>query len=185
MDGAAPLPEHAEGQTLDEPIPSSLTRSFPPQGADAFLAVSQGRLEQQMTTLDALDTKAHAMFAGAVAEVGFLLAMLAIRPENRPLSWWSWLGIFLTLAAAAWVLWRAWSAQRVREWEAYPSSDRSWKLGYSHMPLAWEMGLSLAQAHASNEAGRKAKTDMVKQAGVGVLALTGVVVLASISIAAT
>lgn len=158
---------------------------FPPEGADAFLTVSQGRFEHQMTTLDALDNKAQAMFAGGVAEVGFLIAMLALRPADQPLSPWSWAGIFAMVLVTIWVLGYAWSAQRIREWDAYPGHEKVWALSYKQMPLAWEMGLSLADAHAKNEAGRKEKSRQVKRAGVGVLVMTVLVALTAVAIVGT
>lgn len=180
-----PSASDAEDHGEHEKLTGGPAPEFPPQGADAFLVVAQGRFEHQMATLDALDNKAQAMFAGGVAEVGFLIAMLALRPADRPLSAWSWAGIFAVVLIAIWVLGYAWAAQRIREWDAYPGHEKTWELGYAPMPLAWEMGLSLAAAHEENEKGRKEKTRQVKRAGVGVLVMTVAVALTAVAIVGT
>ena len=158
---------------------------FPDQGAEAFLAMSQGRYEHQMATLDALDTKAGALFAGGVAEAGFLLAMLALRQAGRPLSWQSWVGIVAVALATTWTLAWSWSAQRIRDWDGYPEHKKLWEAAYGQTALAWHAGLTLAASQSANEKDRKAKSRQVKMAGVGILVQTVLVAAASIAIVAT
>ena len=159
--------------------------AYPGEGADAFLAVTQGRYEHQMATLDALDNKAGALFAGGVAEAGFLLAMLALRPADHPLSPISWAAIVLVAGATTWVLAWAWAAQHIREWAGYPDHTELWNSGYDPMPLAWHAAMTLDASHKANEKGRAEKTKQVKKAGVGIVVLTMLVVAASIAIVAT
>ncbi len=140
-----------------------------------------------MASLDALDTKAQAMLAGAVAEVGFLVALLALRPsEQHKLSVLSGRLLFVAVVVAVVAVVLAWMGQRVRKWDSYPSTDNAWKVAHQHtQTYTWQMGLSLVTAYIGNLDGRRRKTRLVKAASVAVLVLTLVALAAGIAIVTT
>lgn len=146
---------------------------YPLRGGGAYLAVAQGRLEHQMSTIDALDGKATGILTAALAEAGFLVALLAIRtPAEHTPSVASWTGLamsaFLMIAVAFLTL----SAIAVRDWKRYPSPKSAWMV--SRMRVDWELARSLEQAYDDNLKEEARKANRVQQAG-RALAVTTVV----------
>lgn len=144
---------------------------FPPDGGDAYLAVAQGRLEHQMSTIDALDGKATGILTAALAEAGFLVALLAIRTpsEHAPsIASWSGLGGSAILVFA--VAYLTLRAIAVRDWKRYPSPKSAWMV--SRMRVDWELARSLEQAYDDNLKEEGIKANRVHLAGRALAVLT-------------
>jgi hypothetical protein len=167
--------------------PAAMERSpFPDEGAETFLTIAQGRLEHQIATLDALDTKAAALLAGAVAEVAFLLALLALRPpDTHPLSGRSWVLLTAAASVALACVVVAWLAQSVRTWVDYPNTADAWNVACTKpAQYTWQMGLTLAAAFDANKPAQRGKTRQVRMANYLVLALTLLTLVAGLSVIA-
>lgn len=128
-----------------------VVRTFPVEGGDAYLQVAQGRIDHQMSTLDALETKAAGLLAGGLATAAFLTALLAIRmSDGRMPSVLAWLlfavaGILLTLVALSTVL-----GTRMRAWKTYPTPADAWTAAHTSHPVAWELARVLEAAYDGN-----------------------------------
>lgn len=158
-----------------------LSSDIPEADAASFLTVSISRFEHQMSSIDTLDNKAGALFAGGVGETAFLIAILALRPGDRSLSSWSWGLISLTTLVALWTLVWAWRGQSIRTWEGYPSHENLWALAVRGGHVSLQAGLTMAEAYKSNEAGLERKVGMVRKAEYGIAVLTLVVAVTSLA----
>lgn len=142
--------------------------SFPATGDDAYLAVAQARLDHQLSTIDALDSKAGNILTAALAECGFLVALLAIRPPSdadplSPGALWA-----MGVAGIAFVLVFAMSIAGlvVRKWSRYPGPDEAWSMAWATPHVAWQLAMSVEQAYNQNRSGELRKADFVRDGAV-------------------
>ena len=165
---------------------SALKSTFPASGGDAYLLVAQARLDHQMSTWDALDSKANNHLVTAVAEAGFLLTLLAIKlPKDHTVSCWSTLALVLAAVGAVAVVVVAWIAQRVQEIKSYPNPAEAWKVAHLQEPVEWELARSLETAYDLNVPLAKHKASFVQASGYCLLGLTAVSILAAFAIVFT
>jgi hypothetical protein len=136
---------------------------YPLRGGDAYLAVAQGRLEHQMSTIDALDGKATGILTAALAEAGFLVALLAIRtPAEHTPSIASWSGLAISACLVLAVAYLTLRASAVRDWKHYPSPKSAWNV--SRLRVNWELARSLELAYDDNLKEQQRKANRVHAA---------------------
>jgi hypothetical protein len=158
---------------------------FPTEGGDAYLAMAQARLDQQMATWDGLDSKASNHMMGALAEAAFLLALVAVTwSPDKGLSAASWVCLALAAVGTCGVVALAWSAQRVRQASTYPKPDdaweSAWKANHEAQPVAWQLARSLEEAFKQNAGVQSRKANTVERSSWALLALTAVVTVAGL-----
>lgn len=156
-------------------------RTFPSAGGDAYLAVSQGRLDNQMAALDALDTKAGAVTASALAEAAYVLALLALRPENSELSGWQVTGLVFAALLLVSTCAMGLLGLVVRDWQSYPDPGRTWDLR-DRPQLDWELAMVLDDAFDANSDRQAAKACHVKWSAILLTVQTVVVVGTTVSV---
>jgi hypothetical protein len=157
---------------------------FPREGGEAYLLVAQARLDHQMSTVDAHDTKGGNILVAGLSEAGFLLALLAIRPptQHRP-SGLSWLGLAVSAAVVVFLVFFSLRATAVRDWKVYPSPQEAWKV--SRLRLDWELARSLEEAYEANVEPQRQKAGQVNRAGQWLAAMTIVTILTAVALVFT
>ncbi len=137
---------------------------FPVEGGSAYLAVAQGRLDLQMTQVDALDSKAVGVLQMSVAEAGLLVALLAILAgAQNPTSGGAWTALAVTAALTTAVVWLGTRALLVREWSSYPTPNDAWTAANGPKPTDWDLARTLEDAYTANKPHVDGKVDDVQR----------------------
>lgn len=147
--------------------PVALPKKFPASGGDGYLSVAQARLDFQMSTIDALDSKAGTAISTALAEAAFLAALLALRPADAlPLhEWYVTLllaGVCLLFIAS---LYHGVRGILVRRWHTYPNPSKTWSLALKP-DLEWELARVLDSAFEKNLDNQSLKARHVRRSAV-------------------
>ena len=163
------------------PPPPEPQRSMPTTGGEAYLAVSQGRLDAQLATLDALDTKAGVLIAAASAAAAYLAALLSIQPAGTEGSTLQSLSLALAGALVTLTCVTGLRALAVRTWMLHPDPTTAW--AHRNSPaVAWELALMLDDAYEGNSPGAATKASRVKDTAELVATLTAVVLVTTVLI---
>lgn len=146
------------------------------EGEDAYLAFVQARLDSQLDAVDGLDSKAGTIIATALAESGFPIALLAVRPLSQsPIPSCLKVAFGVMAALLAFTLVGAIRGLMVREWERYPGPDKI--SGHRDSPrLVAGLIKSLDKAYVANlkhelEKGRRVRVAALWLAALSVVAI--------------
>ena len=160
-------------------------QKFPDGHGGAYLQVAQGRLENQMSVVDGLDTKAAGLLAASLAEIAFVTALLTIRmaADITP-SRATWILFAVSGILTLFVLLVSLTALQIRSWQRYPDPDEAWKVAFfPHLP--WELAMTLDHAFRQNAQAETRKGTVVRWIQRTLLVQTAVTAAAAIVLLTT
>jgi len=152
--------------------------------AQVYYDVNSGRLGIQLGSVNALDSKAAAMFSTGSAIIALVMAVAALRADH--LTGWAVLPLGLALGASLVVGGLTIKATWLHGWKEFPSALDTWKVLATRTGEGrWHVARTLSQSWATNEAPLLSKTRLVRCSQFALAAETVFAVAALVVIAAS
>lgn len=135
--------------------------AYPDRDGRVFFDLARDRLNVQLETLDALDTKVAVLFSTSTTLLGILAAVLALK--GGKFSGWDIAGVTISTLAYLFVAFHGWRAYRLREWNVGPELRSVWKTysesAESDSTLEWAAGNKLRLHYEANKGDVQEKLD--------------------------
>jgi hypothetical protein len=154
---------------------------FPDRDGRVFFDLARDRLNEQLETLDAIDSKIALLFSTSTTLVGILAAVLALRPGSFDTVSYILVGVSMLCYGVA--SWHAWRGYRARVWKYGPNLTEVWRAltdegGLTDHQIEWSVANDIRLAYVENSAKVKAKADALDAIARALLTQTVILVLA-------
>jgi hypothetical protein len=156
---------------------------FPPANPEVIYDLARGRFHQQLSAVDAIDTKLAGFFGIGSALLGIIAAIYAIKPDAFKAGGW----LVLLLALIVFVLLVAISlaGMRPRGWETGPVMAEIYDdhIRYSDAEIRWRATGTLIRLYKKNKATYDKKVSSAKASPALLALLAGLMVAAVVHVA--
>jgi hypothetical protein len=160
---------------------------FPQRDPDLFFELARDRLNTQLSSIDALDSKIGVLFSLSSGLLGILAAVVALRSAgeeaiSRPV----WGLLVAAGVAYAFVACSAVRAYRARSWGVGPSLLKTWNALWGEdtdARIKWRVANRIWADYENNRRAVRTKTDSLLMAFTGVIIQSLLLVLALVLVA--
>jgi hypothetical protein len=168
--------------------PQSTASDYPTGDPQLFYELARDRLNTQLSTIDALDSKIGLLFSLASGLLGILAAVFALRPvtgEDRI----SILALLLLIAAGVaycFVAYGGIRAYRIRSWDVGPDLTKVWNDLWSldDSLVKWRVANALRADYEANQDAVDEKRDALFMVFAGIIVQSLLLALALVLVAA-